>query len=103
MTENNTVETSESSSCCGSCGTSEASSDQATPAVREIFHVQGMTCGHCVTAVTTELSKVDGVKAVAVDLGTGQVTVDSDKQLPDADVSAAIDEAGYELTGRVAV
>ncbi|MDJ1138552.1 heavy-metal-associated domain-containing protein [Streptomyces iconiensis] len=103
MTENNTLETTESTSCCGSCGTSEASDEQATADVREVFQVQGMTCGHCVTAVTGELSKIGGVSAVAVDLASGQVTVDSDKPLQDSDVSAAIDEAGYEFAGRAGV
>ncbi len=62
--------------------------------------VQGMTCGHCVQAVSDELSALDGVTSVRVDLEPGAVslvTVESSAALADADVSAAIDEAGYEL------
>lgn len=59
--------------------------------------VQGMTCGHCVQAVTTELSKLDGVHDVRVDLATGQVDVASAGPLDDAAVRAAVDEAGYEV------
>lgn len=62
--------------------------------------VAGMTCGHCVKAVTTELSAIAGVTAVDVDLHAGavsHVSVSSQAPLdPDA-VAAAIDEAGYEL------
>jgi copper chaperone len=65
--------------------------------VSRTYSVVGMTCGHCVAAVTTELSKVDGVSAVAVDLAKGDVTVTSERELDPADVRAAVDEAGYEL------
>ncbi len=62
--------------------------------------VNGMTCGHCVQAVTQELTALDGVQDVAVELvpdGTSRVTVTSAAPLDDAAVRAAIDEAGYEL------
>lgn len=61
------------------------------------YTVTGMTCGHCVNAVTEELTRIPGVRDVRVDLGTGRVTVTSDAPLSDADVAAAVDEAGYEL------
>jgi copper chaperone CopZ len=61
------------------------------------YTVVGMTCGHCVSAVTGELTKVSGVRDVRVDLGTGHVTVASDAPLPIDEVRSAIDEAGYEL------
>jgi copper chaperone len=57
-----------------------------------------MTCGHCVAAVTEELSKLDGVSHVDVDLGTGLVTVESNHPLDNADVVAAVDEAGYTVS-----
>lgn len=62
--------------------------------------VAGMTCHHCVNAVTDELKALDGVSDVAVDLvagGTSTVTVTSAAPLDDAAVAAAVDEAGYEL------
>lgn len=61
------------------------------------YTVVGMTCGHCVSAVTEEISKIDGVRDVQVDLGTGRVTVTSAAALADSDVAAAVDEAGYDL------
>lgn len=64
------------------------------------FAVTGMTCGHCVGAVTEEVSAVSGVKDVSVDLdpeGTSVVTVVSDGPVDPAAVRAAIDEAGYTL------
>ena len=63
----------------------------------ESFSVLGMTCGHCVSAVTSEVSKIDGVTKVEVDLHSGAVTVESDRPV-DADAfAAAIDEAGYTV------
>jgi copper chaperone CopZ len=56
-----------------------------------------MSCQHCVNAVTEELSKLPGVLRVTVDLPTGEVSVESDAPLADADVRAAVDEAGYEV------
>jgi copper chaperone CopZ len=58
-----------------------------------------MTCGHCVSAVTEELSRLPGVHDVAVDLSTGTVTVSSAGPLPIDEVRTAVDEAGYELSG----
>jgi copper chaperone len=61
------------------------------------YRVTGMTCGHCVSAVSSELSGISGVRDVQVDLGTGAVTVISDAPLPVDVVRAAVDEAGYVL------
>jgi copper chaperone len=58
--------------------------------------VPGMTCGHCQRAVTEEVSAVDGVGSVSVDLASGMVTVTADRPVDRADI-AAIDEAGYAL------
>jgi len=63
----------------------------------QIFIVNGMTCEHCVAAVTAELSRLDGAEAVRIDLATGEVTVDSKHGLDLDDVAAAVDEAGYQL------
>ena len=59
--------------------------------------VSGMTCGHCVSAVTMELSLLPSVTEVDVDLESGQVTITSDTALEQAQLAIAIDEAGYEL------
>jgi copper chaperone CopZ len=65
------------------------------------FAVTGMTCGHCVTAVTEELSALPGVTEVSVDLvagGTSTVTLTSDTPIDLDRVAAALDEAGdYRL------
>ncbi|WP_405094128.1 heavy-metal-associated domain-containing protein [Micromonospora sp. NBC_01392] len=63
------------------------------------YQVRGMTCGHCVTAVSTELSALPGVTDVQVDLATGRVTVTSQETLDADAVRAAVDEAGYDLAG----
>lgn len=65
------------------------------------YSVTGMTCEHCVKAVTGELSTLPGVSAVDVDLASGSVKVTSTDPLPIESVRDAIDEAGYELAGTV--
>jgi copper chaperone len=59
------------------------------------YTVPAMHCGHCERAVKEEVSAVDGVSEVAVDLDTKLVTV-TGQALDDAAVRAAIAEAGYE-------
>ena len=64
------------------------------------YTVTGMTCGHCVAAVTRELRRLEGVSAVEVDLNAGEashVTVTSASPLPETAVRGAVDEAGYDL------
>ncbi len=62
------------------------------------YTVTGMTCGHCVRSVTEEVSKIDGVTNVDVDLASGRVTVESDGPVDDAAFAAAVDEAGYSVS-----
>ncbi|MDT0170356.1 heavy-metal-associated domain-containing protein [Pseudarthrobacter sp. BRE9] len=60
--------------------------------------VSGMTCGHCVSAVSEELESLAGVEAVDVELNAGgisTVTITSNKELPPADIGEAVAEAGY--------
>ena len=68
---------------------------------QQTYAVTGLTCGHCQQAVTEELSALDGVTEVTVDLvagGTSTVTVSSARPLEDGQVAAALDEAGdYQL------
>ena len=61
------------------------------------YTVTGMTCGHCVAAVSSELAKLSGVTDVDIELASGSVTVTSDGPLDPAVVAAAVDEAGYEV------
>jgi copper ion binding protein len=61
------------------------------------YTVQGMTCGHCVNAVTDEVGQIGGVRKVDVDLASGKVTVTSDQPVAEDDIREAVVEAGYEL------
>jgi copper ion binding protein len=61
------------------------------------YKVTGMTCGHCVSAVSTEVAKIDGVTNVDVRLEAGEVDVTSDTGLDATAVQAAVEEAGFEL------
>ena len=63
----------------------------------ETYNVEGMTCDHCVAAVSGEIRALPGVVAVEVDLPTGVVTVTSDAPLPAALIASAVDEAGYRV------
>ncbi|ODT98102.1 MAG: cation-transporting ATPase [Pseudonocardia sp. SCN 72-86] len=60
--------------------------------------VTGMTCGHCTASVKEEVGEVDGVREVEVDLSTGLVTITSDRELPLAEIEAAVTEAGYSIS-----
>jgi copper chaperone len=63
------------------------------------YTVVGMTCGHCVDAVTEEVSAVPGVTTVDVDLASGGLTVTSTEPVDDDAVRAAVEEAGYSVAG----
>jgi len=67
----------------------------------QTFPVTGLTCGHCVGAITSEVKALPGVIDVRVDLvakGTSTLNVTADQTLTDAAVAAALDEAGeYQL------
>ncbi|GFG67719.1 hypothetical protein MKUB_52090 [Mycobacterium kubicae] len=66
------------------------------------YSVTGMTCGHCVQAVTEELTALPGVSAVSVDLvpgDTSTVTITSDTPVTNEQIAAALSEAGdYHLS-----
>ena len=63
------------------------------------YAIKGMTCGHCVNSVSSELGQLPGVSDVQVDLTTGTATVTSEQPLDPQAVRDAVDEAGYELVG----
>ncbi|GAA1361957.1 MULTISPECIES: heavy-metal-associated domain-containing protein [Catellatospora] len=67
--------------------------------VRTTYQITGMTCGHCASAVTRELTALPGVKEVEIDLAAGNAAVVSDAVLPLDEVRNAVDEAGYQLAG----
>lgn len=88
--------------CCAT-GDARAAAPASEPAAATTtLQVEGMTCSHCVSSVTEELSALPGVRRVSVDLvagGVSTVTVDSDDPLDADAVTAAVDEAGYTLAG----
>jgi copper chaperone len=67
--------------------------------VTATYTVTGMTCGHCVNAVSSEVGGIPGVTGVQVDLEAGSVIVDSAAPIELRLVEAAVGEAGYELVG----
>lgn len=88
------------------CGSPASASDAAPtavvaePTVVAELAVAGMTCGHCVRAVTQEITALDGVSDVDVELvagGTSRVTVRGTGPVPADDLRAAVEEAGYTL------
>jgi copper ion binding protein len=61
------------------------------------YRVTGMTCAHCVSAITTEVGSVPGVADVRVDLAAGAVEVASDRPVNRAALAEAVADAGYQL------
>lgn len=60
------------------------------------YTVVGMTCGHCVASVTEEVSELQGVEVLGVDLSSGRLDVRGES-IDDAAVAAAVEEAGYSV------
>lgn len=61
------------------------------------FTVVGMTCSHCVMSVTEEVTQIQGVQDIDVELASGRLTVHSEADLDPSAVQAAVEEAGYQL------
>ncbi|MDP9325374.1 MAG: heavy-metal-associated domain-containing protein [Candidatus Dormibacteraeota bacterium] len=80
--------------------------EESAATVSTTYRVEGMTCGHCVSAVIEELGALDGVSTVSVDLvpgGKSTVTVAGPRPLTDGQIAAALDEAGdYRLADTAA-
>jgi copper chaperone len=73
---------------------------EEAPMPATTYTVSGMSCGHCKATLTKVIGELDGVSGVEVELDTGRVTVTTATE-PDAAIAEVVDEAGYELTGRV--
>ena len=67
----------------------------------ERFQVPGISCQHCVNAITREVSAVPGVKTVAVALENKTVTVEHSDDVNTGAIVAAINEAGYDEVARL--
>jgi copper ion binding protein len=63
----------------------------------ETHDVAGMTCDHCARAVRTEVSAIDGVTDVDVDVDNGVVRVTAEQPVPTTALREAVEEAGYTL------
>jgi copper chaperone len=61
--------------------------------------VKGMSCQHCVMAVTKALGALEGIKNVQVDLKSGLATYEEVKPVDPLKIAAAIKKAGYEVVG----
>ena len=65
--------------------------------MEKTIHVKGMTCPHCVKHVTKALSGMDGVTDVVVDLEAGTAKFSATREIPNNELAAVLDDAGYEL------
>ncbi len=63
------------------------------------FRVPDVSCDHCVAAIRGELSKIDGVDEVVVDIASKIVTIRHNGEVSDEQLVAGLDEAGYEIAG----
>lgn len=68
--------------------------------VEKTFLVPDVSCEHCVRAITSELSQIDGVEQVKVDIPTKIVTVRASDAVADATIVAGLSEAGYEVASQ---
>jgi copper ion binding protein len=84
---------------CDTCATETATTATVgvTGGITATYDVEGMTCGHCVNSVSTEVGAVPGVTDVSVDLAAGKVTVVSASPIDVDAIAKAVDEAGYRL------
>ncbi|MDO5535506.1 MAG: heavy-metal-associated domain-containing protein [Propionibacteriaceae bacterium] len=78
------------------CGDAPAASDDEAPAGAVVaeYTVSGMTCGHCVNAITEEVEAIPGVTAVKVDLDSGSLKVGSEAPVDFDRIVEAVAEAG---------
>lgn len=65
--------------------------------MKKQINIEGMSCEHCVKHVTNALNELDGIVNVSVDLQGKNAVVEAVSDVPDAEITNAIDEAGYEV------
>lgn len=86
--------------CCAPASASGQTAPAAETPASTAYQVEGMTCGHCAKSVTEELTALDGVSDVRINLvagGTSTVTVTTARPLSAEAVRTAVEEAGYTL------
>jgi copper chaperone len=71
--------------------------------VKSDYHIEGMSCRHCIDAVEGELKQIDGLTVEEVGIGRARVRYDASDVSPE-DIESAIEEAGYSVqsTERIA-
>jgi copper chaperone len=62
-----------------------------------VYNVPDVSCEHCVSAITNELTQIDGVENVQVNLETKQVTVMTNDNVSEEKIRDGIDEAGFDI------
>jgi copper chaperone len=62
-----------------------------------IYTVPDVSCEHCVSAITRELTQIEGVQNVHVDLNTKKVTVEASEAVAEQQIRDGIDEAGFDI------
>ncbi|WP_458040560.1 MULTISPECIES: heavy-metal-associated domain-containing protein [Bacteria] len=96
----------DSAAGCSCCSTASAvDTPIAASTTTQVVLVDGMTCSHCVMSVTEELTSIEGVESVSVDLNAGgasRVSIHSGAPIDATQVRAAVEEAGYTLAGNPA-
>lgn len=65
--------------------------------VQRVYSVPDVSCEHCVNAITGELTQIEGVERVDVDLSAKTVTVEAGEQVPEDRIREGIDEAGFDI------
>ncbi len=69
--------------------------------VKETVRIEGMSCGHCISAVERALGNIDGLESCDVGMGVAELEFDAEK-VDHATIDGAIDEAGYRVVGHIA-
>ncbi len=62
-----------------------------------VYNVPDVSCEHCVSAITKELTQIDGVQNVQVDIETKKVTVVTNDSVAEQQIRDGIDEAGFDI------
>jgi len=65
--------------------------------MKEILKVEGMSCGHCVSSIETNVGELTGVSTVKVDLANKEVSVEFDNAATLVQIKETIEDQGYDL------
>ena len=65
--------------------------------MKQLLHIEGMGCQHCVDSVTKILSETNGVTSVSVELENNQAIIETTIALLQSDLAEIFDDAGYDL------